>query len=181
MRESAAWTTGVAGNVYGYVAGYRRIPHSRWGCRSNTTAALTCLSIHPTKRKEESTRRALNLLLGRETRERFNLGYEIARTIGVEPSSGFITYYARFDVTHILKLLTRVEASTSDQRMKDLVEYIKNQQGPYGLWEYVKPRASKWVSYDILKTLKDVLSESDWFTLEPRTPFQPYPTKRKRF
>jgi hypothetical protein len=178
---NGSWPTGKVDEVYGYVAGYRRIPHSRWGCRSNTTAAITCLSMHPTRKIKEPTKRAMDLLLGRETRERFNMGYETARTIGVEPSNGFITYYARFDVAHILKLLTRVEASTSDQRIRELVEFIKKQQGLYGLWDYVKPQATKWVTYDVLRTLKDVLSESDWVNLEPRIPFQPYPAKRKRF
>jgi hypothetical protein len=176
-----SWPTGKLDKVYGYVAGYRRIPHSRWGCRSNTTAAVICLSMHPTRKKKVSTKRALDLLLGRETRERYNMGFETARTIGIEPSNGFITYHARFDIAHLLKLSTRVNASTRDQRMRDLVHFIKKQQGSYGLWEYAKPQANKWITYDILGTLKEVLSDSDWLNLEPRTPFQPYPSKRKRF
>ncbi|MCW4014556.1 MAG: terpene cyclase/mutase family protein [Candidatus Bathyarchaeota archaeon] len=176
-----AWPTGVAGDVYGYVAGYRRLPHSRWGCRSNTTAAVTCLSMHPERRKRSETRRGLDHLLGHETRERQYLGFDVARMVGVEPCTGFITYYARFDVTHILKLITQVEASTSDQRVRDLVDFVKEQQGEYGLWEYTKPFASRWVTFDVLRSLKMVLSESDWVNLEPRTPFQPYPSKRKRF
>lgn len=176
-----AFPTGVADDVYGYVAGYRRLPHSRWGCRSNTTAAVTCLSLHPSRRKSSEARRSLDHLLGRETRERHYLGFEVARLIGAEPATGFITYYARFDVSHILKLVTRVEASTSDQRVNDLVAFVKDQRGEYGLWEYAKPQASKWVTFDVLRSLKQVLSESDWVNLEPRTPFQPYPAKRKRF
>jgi len=69
-----AWPTGVAGDVYGYAAGYRRLPHSRWGCRSNTTAAVTCLSLHQERRRSNETRRGLDHLLGRETRERQYLG-----------------------------------------------------------------------------------------------------------
>jgi hypothetical protein len=43
-----AWPTGLAaGGVFGFVGGYRRLPHSRWGCRSNTTGALLCLALHP--------------------------------------------------------------------------------------------------------------------------------------
>ena len=176
-----AWPTGVARDVYGYVAGYRRLPHSRWGCRSNTTAAVTCLSMHPERRKSSETRRGMGHLLGRETRERYYLGFEIARIVGAEPSTGFITYYARFDVAHILKLLTHVGAATSDQQVDDLVDFIKDQQNMYGFWEYAQPQASRWITYDVLRTLKGVLSESDWVNLEPRTPFQPYPKKRKRF
>ena len=45
--DDGAWPTGIASGVHGYVAGYRRLPHSRWGCRSNTTGALTCLACKP--------------------------------------------------------------------------------------------------------------------------------------
>ena len=176
-----AWATGVAGGVYGYVAGYRRLPHSRWGCRSNTTAAVTCLSMHPDHRRSVEARKGLDHLLGRETRERQYLGFDVARIVGAEPSTGFITYYARFDVAHLLKLITKVEASTEDQRVKDLVEYIKAERGEYGLWEYSKPQVSRWVSYDVLCSLKNILSISDWLNFQPKTPFQPYPIKRKRF
>lgn len=176
-----AWPTGVAGDIYGYVAGYRRLPHSRWGCRSNTTAAITCLSMHPERRKNREVRRAMDHLLGRETRERHYMGFDVARIIGAEPATGFITYYARFDVAYILRLLTHVEASTSDQRIKDLVEFIREQQGEYGLYEYTKPQATRWVTFDVLRTLREVLPESDWVNVEPRTPFQPYPAKKKRF
>ena len=137
--------------------------------------------MHPERRRGNDTRKAMDHLLGRETRERFYLGYEIARIIGAEPATGFITYYARFDVAHVLKLITHVEASTSDQRGSDLIEFIKEQQSGYGFWEYAKLQASKWITYDVLRTLKGVLSESDWVNFEPRTPFQPYPKKQKRF
>ena len=179
--EDGAWPTGVAGDIYGYVAGYRRLPHSRWGCRSNTTSAVTCLSLHPERRKSNETRRGLDHLLGRETRERYNLGFDVARTVGFEPSTGLITYFARFDTAHIMRLVTRIEASTADRRVKDLVEFIWAQQGDYGLWEYPKPMASRWVTFEVMRSLRAVLSESDWMNLEPRTPFQPYPSKKKRF
>lgn len=176
-----AWPTGVAGDVYGYVAGYRRLPHSRWGCRSNTTAAVACLSLHPERRRSNETRRGLDHLLGRETREKQYLGFDVARLVGAEPCTGLITYHARFDVAHILRLVTATEASTSDPRVSDLVGFVRDQQGDYGLWEYVRPQASRWVTYDVLRSLRLVLSESDWVNIEPRTPFQPYPSKRKRF
>jgi hypothetical protein len=101
--------------------------------------------------------------------------------VDAEPNTGLITYYARFDVAHILRLITQAEAPTSDQRVKDLVDFVREQQGEYGLWEYVKPQASRWVTYDVLHSLKGILSESDWVNMEPRTPFQPYPAKRRRF
>ncbi len=69
-----AWPTGRASGVNGYVAGYRKIAHSRWGCRSNTTGALLCLGLHPVRRTGVEARRGLDLLLGRETRETSNPG-----------------------------------------------------------------------------------------------------------
>lgn len=179
--DDGAWPTGVAGGVYGYVAGYRRMPHSRWGCRSNTTAALTCLSIHPERARSDAASRGLDLLLGRETRERFHLGFEVARTIGVEDSTGFITFHARFDTAHLLKLCSRIGASGGDPRVQDIMDFTRKEQNEYGLWGYAKPQASRWVTYDVLRTLKEIGSEEDWVGMEPRTPFQPYPRRRKRF
>ena len=176
-----AWPTGVTDGVYGYVAGYRRLPHSRWGCRSNTTSAVMCLSLHPTRRKSIETRRAMEHLLSRETYERYNLGYDVARTVGIEASTGFITYYAHFDAAQILTLVSRLEASISDRPVKNLVHYIMTQRGENGLWMYPKPQASRWITYDILRSLKGAINETDWLILEPRTPFQTYPAKKKRF
>ena len=107
-----AWPTGIASGNYGYVAGYRRLAHSRWGCRSNTTGALACLALHPTRRTSAEARRGLDLLLGRETREAAVLGYEVARIIGAELAHGFLTTFARFDLAQMLDLCWRVGATT---------------------------------------------------------------------
>ena len=179
--DDGSWPTGKASGVNGYVAGYRRMPHSRWGCRSNTTAALTCLSLHSERARGYEARRALDLLLGRETRERHHIGFDVARTVGAEESTGFITYHARFDLTHILKLCTRIGASVDDPRVQELVDFVLEQRTQYGLWEYTRPQASRWVTYDLLRTLGDVGVDDDWVGMEPRTPFQPYPKRRKRF
>ena len=176
-----AWPTGVAGGVYGYVAGYRRLPHSRWGCRSNTTAAVTSLSMHNKRRTGSEVHRAMDHLLGRETRERYNLGFDVARIIGVEASTGFITYFARFDLAHILKLVSRLGVSVQDPRVKEVVEFILDHQGEYGLWEYSRPQATRWITYDVLRSMRELRLDSEWLDLEPRTPFQPYPRRRKRF
>ena len=180
--DDGAWPTGRAKGVYGYVAGYRRLAHSRWGCRSNTTSALVCLSLHPTRRRGREARRALDLLLGRETRERHHMGYDVTRTIGAEASTGFLTYYARFDMAQILGLCSRVGVDGEDRRVGDLVDHVKDLQGTYGLWEYTeKPQASRWVTYDLLVSLSGLDAETQWVSVEPRTPFQPYPRRRKRF
>ncbi|MFX0046429.1 MAG: prenyltransferase/squalene oxidase repeat-containing protein, partial [Candidatus Hermodarchaeota archaeon] len=91
--EDGSWPTGKIGKVYGYRAGYRRMPHSERGCRTNSTLALQCLSMHPGHRGSEATKRALELLLARETRDRRNLGFNVARIIGVEPHRGNFTYH----------------------------------------------------------------------------------------
>ena len=181
-----AWPTGIASGNYGYVAGYRRLAHSRWGCRSNTTGALSCLALHPERRTCAEARRALDLLLGRETRERHALGFEVARLIGVEPARGFLTYYARFDLAFILDLCGRIGATREDERVAELLEFVLGLQGVYGLWEYVpRPQVSRWVTFDLLRSLSRVDAGTDegtgWLSDEPRTPFQAYAKKVKRF
>ncbi len=180
--EDGVWPTGKAAGVNGFVAGYRRIAHSRWGCRSNTTAALTCLSLHKERNRKDETRKALDMLLGRETREKQYIGYDTARSVGAEDSTGFFTYYARFDLAHILKLCVRIGASIDDPRVEDLAQFILDQRQDNGLWSYnSKPQASKWVTYDLIRTLGDLGKDADWTGSEPRTPFHPYPARPKRF
>jgi hypothetical protein len=177
-----AWPTGMASGNYGYVAGYRRLPHSRWGCRSNTTGVLICLARHPQRRNGPEARRALDLLLGRETREAHVLGYEVARLVGAERPRGFLTFYARFDLALILDLCWRIGANRADERVAGLVEFVTGLQGPYGLWEYAaRPQASRWVTFDLLRSLSGLDQAGEWLSLEPRTPFQTYPKKPKRY
>ena len=180
--EDGSWPTGIASGVYGYVAGYRRLAHSRWGCRSNTTGSLICLALHPERRHGAAARRALDLLLGRETREGQNVGFEVARLIGAEPVRGFFTFFARFDLALLLDLCRRVGATLEDGRVADLVAFLRGLQGEYGLWEYAaRPQASRWVTYDLLCSLSRLDADGEWVSTEPRTPFQPYPSRRKRF
>jgi len=177
-----AWPTGISSGNFVGVAGYRRLAHSRWGCRSNTTGALTCLALHPERRRSEEAQRALDLLLGRETRERHALGFEVARKVGAETARGFLTYYARFDSAQVLDLCWRVGATREDDRVEDLVDFVLAEQGRYGLWEYSpRPQASRWVTLDVLRSLSRLDDEGDWFSLEPRTPFRAYPKREKRF
>ncbi len=185
--EDGAWPTGIAGGtettgVYGYVAGYQQLAHSRWGCRSNTTGSLLCLAHHPERRSSPEARRALDLLLGRETREAQNVGPEVARLVGAEPTHGFFTFFARFDLALLLDLCGRIGATTDDARVADLVEFVTGLRGEYGLWTYTaQPQVSRWVTFDLLRSLSRLQIEGDWIEAEPRTPFQPYPAQRKRF
>jgi hypothetical protein len=176
-----AWPTGIAAGVYGYVAGYRRLAHSRWGCRSNTTGVLICLALHPERRTSEAARQALDHLLGRETRDAYALGHEVARLTGAEAARGFITYFARFDLALLLDLCGRVGASREDPRLADLLEFVLGLQGEYGLWEYrSRPQISRWLTFDLMRSMAR-LDAGEWFGSEPRTPFRPYPKREKRF
>lgn len=152
--DDGAWPTGLAAGVYGYVAGYRKLPGSRWGCRSNTTGALMCLALHPKRRTSDPARRALDLLLGRETRELTSLGLEAARLVGAEPVHGFFTYFARFDLALVVDLCSRVGISKDEPRLADLLEFILALQGKYGLWETAEwPQATRWLTFDLLRSL----------------------------
>jgi hypothetical protein len=180
--DDGAWPTGIASGNYGYVGGYRRLAHSRWGCRSNTTGALICLAHHPDRRTSAEARRALDLLLGRETRERRHMGFEVARLIGAERARGFLTYYASFDLALVLDLCWRLGASRDDPRVASLIEFVEGQGGLYGMWEYVpRPQVTRWVTFDLLRSLSRLDASGDWGGLEPRTPFQAYARKARRF
>ena len=123
-------------------------------------------------------------MLGRETRETYALGSEVARVVGFEPTRGFVSYHARFDLALLLDLCCKVGASPNDERIADLVAFVKGLQGPYGLWEYTpRPQATRWVTYDILRSLSGLAQGDDagWLTMEPRTPFQPYARRERRF
>ncbi len=181
--EDGAWPTGFAAGGLGYVAGYRRMPHSRWGCRSNTTAALCCLALHPARRYEPPAQRALDLLLNHPSRELSSLGFETARLIGVEPARGFFTYFAHFDAGLLLWLCAQIGASLEDPRIESLVRFIQDQQGEFGLWQYAnQPHASRWVTYDLLTSLNQLDQNTKWVGLEPPTPFRPeaYGKQRSR-
>jgi hypothetical protein len=177
-----AWPTGIAAGNYGRVAGYRRLAHSRWGCRSNTTGALLCLAHHPRRRQGEEARRALDLLLGRETHDEYALGFEVARLIGAEPARGFLTYFARYDLALVLDLCWRLGAGLGDERVAGMAAFVEGQQGGRGLWQYgAKPQASRWVTFDLLRSLSRLDEAGDWASLEPRTPFRAYPRKERRY
>ena len=185
--EDGAWPTGIAGagtsgtGVYGRVAGYRKMPHSRWGCRSNTTGALLCLAHHPERRTGSEARQALDLLLGRETRESQPLGFEVARLTGALPTRGFLTFYGRFDLAQILDLAWRIGATLEDPRLAEIVDFIRGLQGRYGLWNTEPPQAARWVTFDLLRSLSRLDASGEWLSSEPRTPFQTYPRRPQRY
>ncbi|MHA2303033.1 MAG: hypothetical protein ACXACD_18965 [Candidatus Thorarchaeota archaeon] len=180
--DDGAWPTGKVGDVLGYRAGYRRMPHSEWACRTNTTLALTALAHHPSRRSGSEAKRALDLLLGRETRDRKTVGLNVARLIGFEQHRGHFTYHARFDPGLILDLSWRIRADRNDERVIDLVSWFEEQQGLYGLWEYQpRPEATRWITFDILRSLSRIDDTRDWVSHTPKSPFSAYPKRKKRF
>jgi hypothetical protein len=69
-----------------------------------------------------------------------------------------------------------------DPRLAENVEFVRELQNAYGLWEYQRhPQVSRWVSFDILRSLSRLDEGTDWFSMEPRTHFQAYPKKHKRY
>ncbi len=175
-----SWPTAHAAGHAGYVAGYRRLPGSP-GCRANTTAALACLALHPTRARSDAARSALDLLLQRETRDEWALGWEVARLTGVEAPSGFVTFYARFDLVCVLELATRCGAASDDVRVGDLVEFLLGLRGENGLWQHpTYPELARWLTFDLLMNLRR-LKRGDWVGLSPRTAFRAYPKRRRRY
>jgi hypothetical protein len=176
------WPSGRHESEYIFAAGYRRLPHSKFGCRTNTTAAVSALALHPTRRTSESARRGLDKLLAQEQFQAHTLGFEVARIVGAEPPRGGFTYFKRYDIGQMLDLSWRVGVNLDDPRVAESVKFVKDLQGPYGLWEYDRyPEVSRWVTFDLLRSLTRLDQESDWISMEPRTPFQAYPKKPRRF
>ena len=178
--DDGAWPLGEASGQPGYIAGYRKLPGSV-GCRVNTEAAIACLVLHPRLCRSEATRRALDLLLQRETRDEWALGAEVARLVGVEPAEGFVTFYARFDLAFVLELASRAGASVDDTRVAGTVDFLLAHRGPAGLWEHPShPELSRWLTFDILLSLRR-LEAGDWVGAAPRVPFRAYPRRRERY
>ncbi len=176
------WPSGRHYETYLFAAGYRRLAHSAFGCRTNTTAAVNALALHPTRSASPAARRGLDLLLAHEHRQAHTLGFEVARRLGMERPRGSLTYFKRYDVAQILDCSWRIGASRADERVAENVRFVKELQGPYGLWAYPRhPEASRWITFDLLRSLSRLEDDTDWVSLEPRTPFQPYPKKPPRF
>jgi len=162
--------------------GYRQLPNSRFGCRTNSTSALNAFAHHPKRRNSDVPKRVLDLLLSRETRDRNYLGFEVARILGIEPAQGFLTYHGRFDLALILSLCWHLGATKEDPRVVNLIQFMKEIQGSYGLWDYLpNPQATRWVTFDILRSLSRIDDTGDWISTEPRTKYKSYPRAPRRF
>jgi hypothetical protein len=177
--DDGAWPLGTASGQHGFIAGYRRLPGSP-GCRANTTGALAALASHPERAHSDAARTALDLLLQRETRDEWTLGWEVARLLGVEPATGFVTFYARFDLAFVLALAAGCGASAEDPRLADLVDFLLARRGDNGLWPHpAHPELTRWLTFDLLLSLRR-LAGGDWVGHAFRTPFRTYPRRRHR-
>jgi hypothetical protein len=178
--DDGAWPVGVASGQKGYIAGYRRLPGSP-GCRATTTGALAALAFHPGRAESKPARGALDLLLQRETRDEWALGWELARLRGIEAPAGFVTFYARFDLVFVLELAARCGAAQDDERVRDLTEFLRGLRGENGLWQHpTYPELSRWLTFDLLVSLRR-LERGQWVGLAPRTGFRAYPKPRRRY
>lgn len=159
--DDGSWPTGTAAGTRAFVAGYRRLPRSK-GCRSNTTGALACLAHHPELRTSDAARRAADILLRRETREESTFGAEVSRLCGVEEPTGFVTFYARFDLAFLFELASRVGVSREDRRMGELADELEGRRNAAGIYEHpVYPHLSRWLTLDVLTSLRR-LEHGDW-------------------
>ncbi|NPE07857.1 MAG: terpene cyclase/mutase family protein [Asgard group archaeon] len=182
--EDGSWPTIFSpdGKIGYQPVGYRQLPNSRFGCRTNSTSALNAFAYHPKRRNTDVPKRVLDLLLSRETKDRNYLGFEVARIIGIEPAHGFLTFHGRYDLALILNLCWRIGATTEDPRVANMVKYLQEVQGTYGLWDYIpNPQATRWVTFDILRSLSHLDESGDWISTEPRTKYKSYPRAPRRF
>ncbi|NJO68524.1 MAG: terpene cyclase/mutase family protein [Bacteroidetes bacterium] len=180
--DDGAWPVGFASGNYGYIAGYRKLPNSRQGCRVNTTCALLALSLHPTRRNNINVQRALDVLLGRQTLDKHCMGFNIARFIGVEPSKGFFSFFANHDLALVADLIWKIGGGMQDKRITRLVEFIKKTQGPLGLWEYSpSPLVTHWLTFSLQKSLARIQYNEEWVGMTPDVAFQQYKKTKKRY
>lgn len=149
--KDGAWPTGTASGNYGYVAKYRMLKNSRFGCRSNTTCALLAFSYHPGYLNNENILLALNHLLENQKFERHNFGYNLARLINIEPSQGFFTYFAQNDALISYTLIQRFGVNNNDSKVAKILEFVNSLQNPIGFWQYNNnPTVNHWLTYYIM-------------------------------
>ena len=97
-----------------------------------------------------------------------------------------VTIFAHNGMDYLLGLFAcwRIGAMADDPRVADGVAFVSGLQGRFGLWEYAaRPQVSRWVTFDLLPSLPRLKGgePGEWISLEPRTPFQAYPQRRKRY
>lgn len=160
---------------------YRRLSRGA-GCRSATTGAVACLALHPERSRSAAARTGVDHLLARETREVSTLGWEVSRLIGLEAAMGQVTFHVDFDLAFLLDLASRCGVSTADRRVRDLITWLEFRRGPYGLWEHpVHPQLSRWLTFDLERSLRRLDSEGDWVGNEEAVTSTPRQRGRRRY
>lgn len=180
--EDGAWPVGTVSGNYGYIAGYRKLPNSKNGCRVNTTCSLLALSNHPIFKKDKRTLNALDILLGRRTIERHSMGLNIARCLGIEKSSGFFSYFAGHDIALVLSIISKVGVGLQDSRVKAIVDTVKSFQNEFGLIEYEKsPIVTQWLTYDVSAYLDNISYGDTWINKTPDYALRSYQKSKVRY
>ncbi len=111
-----------------------------------------------------------------------NMGFNIARFIGVEPSKGFFSYFAYHDLALVADLVWKIGGGLQDKRIANLVDFIKNTQGPLGLWEYSRsPVVTHWLTFSLLRSLARIEHNKEWVNMEPPVAFRQYKKTKRRY
>ena len=178
-----AWSTGSAGGgVTRYRAGYRKLPLSKFGCRSNTTGVLSCLAYNEKFKKSDESKQAMNHLLSCETQDRQTIGFEVSRIVGFERTSGTLTYYAKLDLLLTLDLSWRIGVSKEDRRIASIIHFLKTSITKFELLTYLpNQQASRWITFDFKRSLKYLKIDNEWLDKDFKVPFQRYTNIKKRY
>ena len=121
-------------------------------------------------------------LLSCQTQDRQTLGFEVSRIMGFEGTSGTLTYYAKLDQLLTLDLSWRVGVSKDDSRIQNILEFVKKSINKFGLLIYIPNiQASRWITFDIKRSLKELKIEKEWITNDMKVPFRRYDKPIKRF
>jgi hypothetical protein len=159
---------------------YRRLTRGA-GCRSATTGAVACFTLHPERNRSDAARIGVDHLLARETRDASTLGWEVSRLVGLERALGQVTFYVTHDLAFLLDLASRCGVSPHDRRVQDLATYLETLRGPYGLWQHpAHPQLSRWLTFDLECSLRR-LGDGDWIGNEEPAAFTPYKKRRRRY
>ena len=137
--------------------------------------------MHPERRRSEPALTALDHLLAFNRREQWSLGFEVSRLLGLENATGDFTFYAVFDLAFMLDLASRCGASLQDERVADIVGFLEECRGPYGLWQHAThPQLSRWLTFDIESSLRR-LQSGDWVGSGRRVQSTAYPKPHRRY
>ena len=113
------------------------------------------------------------------------LGYEVARIIGAELAHGFMTTFARYDLTQLLDLCGRIGATTvMIARVAEMVDFVERIAGairPVGIHGPAAGLALGDIRSAALAPPAQGGEPEEWISREPCMLFQAYPQRRKRY